>query len=79
MRNIIRLVGLLAVIGLLLGTATPVLAAPPEKGNYIVQPVIGGPSNPVTHDTPARVSIPVDNPAIRVEILPGEVFVLGGD
>jgi len=69
----------LVVIALVLGVAAPALAAPPQGTvDCTVQPVVGGPNNPHTHDTPATVTIPVNNPAIRwdpADIVPGKVFV----
>ena len=82
MHRIVRLAALLAVIALLLCTAAPALAAPPQgKVDCMVEPVIGGPNNPHTHSTPARVTIPANNPAIRwnpADIVPGKVFVPEG-
>ena len=76
MRRIIIVSMLLAVMVLSLGIAAPVLAAPPQgTGDFAVQPVIGGPDNASIHDTPADVTIPVNNPAISDAVLPGNVFV----
>lgn len=78
MRKIIGLAMPLVAIALLLCIATPALADPPQgTGGYAVEPVIGGPNNPNTHATPANVTIPTNNPAIRDtgDVLPGQVFV----
>lgn len=79
MHKIMRLAVPLVAIALLLGTAAPALAAPPEGTvDCAVEPVIGGPNNPDTHTTPAHVTIPANNPAIRwnpLDIMPGMVFV----
>lgn len=79
MHRIVGLGVLLAVIAVLLVAAAPALAESPDgKVVCVVQPVIGGPNNPETHNTPASVNIPITNPAIRwdpADILPGKVFV----
>ena len=83
MQRILGLAVLIGVMALLLGAAAPALAeSPQDKVECVVQPVIGGPNNPQTHDTPAVVSIPANNPAIRwdpADILPGMVFVPPAD
>jgi hypothetical protein len=79
MRKVVIISMVLVVMVLSLGIAAPVLAAPPHgTGNFDVEPVIGGPDNPTTHDTPADVTIPVDNPAISDALLPGNIFVPAG-
>lgn len=79
MRKVVIISVLLAVMVLSLGIAAPVLAAPPQgTGDFVVEPVIGGPDNPTTHDTPADVTIPINNPAISDALLPGNVFVPAG-
>jgi hypothetical protein len=76
MRKVVIISMLLAVMVLSLGIAAPVLADTPQgTESFVVQPVIGGPNNPTTHDTPADVTIPANNPAIRDAVLPGNVFV----
>jgi len=80
MHKIIRLAMSLVVIALVLCIAAPALADPPQgKVDCVVEPVTGGPDDPQIHETPASVSIPENNPAIRSEdpadILPGNVFV----
>jgi hypothetical protein len=77
MHKVIRLAMPLVVIALVLCIATPVLADPPAgTDDYAVEPVTGGPDNPDTNTTPANVTIPTNNPAIRDsgDILPGQVF-----
>ena len=83
MHKIIRLGAVLLVaITLSLCIAMPASAAPSQgKVDCTVTPVIGGPNNPHTHATPANVTIPTNNPAIRwnpTDILPGNVFVPAG-
>lgn len=82
MHRIVGLAILLAVIALLLGAVAPALAESSQRNvDCLVQPVIGGPNNPQIHETPASVSIPDNNPAIRwdpADIVPGKVFVPAG-
>jgi hypothetical protein len=81
MRKTAMLAVTLVVVALVLGVAAPALAAVPGGTvNCTVQPVTGGPNNPSTFTTPAQVTIPFDNPAIRDDgLAPGEVFVPAGD
>lgn len=79
MHKFIRLAVVLGVIALLLATAVPALAAPPDdKGDYEVAPVRGGPHDPEEPWNPPgapTVSIPNGNPAIAEEPWgPGDVF-----
>jgi len=79
MRRIVGLAVLLVTVALLLVAAAPALAESPlNRVDCAVQPVIGGPNNPQTLTTPASVTIPDSNPAIRwdpASIVPGAVFV----
>ena len=79
MRRIFGLAVLLATVAVLLVGVVPALAeSPQDKIDCAVQPVIGGPNNPQTLTTPATVTIPDSNPAIRwdpASIVPGAVFV----
>jgi len=76
MGKLIRLSAILAVIAILVVSVTPVVAAPTDKGDFSVVPIIGGPNNPTQKtDVPANVSIQLDNPAIwDGDDIPGEVF-----
>ena len=73
------LVAVIVIIGLL-ASSLAVFAAPPEKVEKAVCPVIGGPNDLVVHGTPATVNIPANNPAIGnvpeppEPLEPGDVF-----
>lgn len=79
MHKLIRLVVLLTVIALLLATAAPALADPPQgKVDMVVQPVPGGQGpnagNRFTPPGAPTVSIPSNNQAIGEAVEPGNVF-----
>ncbi len=81
MGKLIRLAVILAVMAVLVICVTPVVAAPADKDDFRVVPITGGPNNPTPKfDVPAKVNIPVDNPAIwnGVDDIPGDVFRDGG-
>lgn len=79
MRKVFGIAVLLATVAVLLVAVAPALAdSQLDKIECTVQPVIGGPNNAQTLTTPATVTIPDSNPAIRwnpAAIVPGSVFV----